>query len=168
MDMKLEVVVLPVADVDRSKAFYRCLGFREDLDHASSDGFRVVQFTPPGSGASIVFGDGITDRAPGSVQGLQLVVPDIEAARAQLIDRGADVTDVFHDIGGVFYHHSPAYEIPGPDPDRRDYLSFARFTDPDGNGWVLQEVTEQRTRSARTAARAPGLSPDGVERATER
>lgn len=146
MNMKLEVVVLPVSDVDRAKSFYRCIGFREDLDYASGPDFRVVQFTPPGSEASIVFGQGITDRVPGSVQGLQLVVPDIADARARLIDQGVDVTDVFHDIGGVFYHHSPAYEIPGPDPDRRAYGSFARFTDPDRNGWVLQEV----------ATRAPG------------
>jgi catechol 2,3-dioxygenase-like lactoylglutathione lyase family enzyme len=138
--MKLEVVVLPVADVDRAKAFYRCAGFREDIDYASGDGFRVVQFTPPGSAASIVFGKGITGASPGSVQGLQLVVGDIEAGRAELIDRGVDVGDVFHDIGGVFYHRSPAFEVPGPDPARRDRRSFARFSDPDGNGWVLQEV----------------------------
>ena len=140
MDMKLEVVVLPVSDVGRAKEFYRSIGFREDLDYASSDDFRVVQFTPPGSEASIVFGTGITDRIPGSIQGLQLVVPDISVARAQLINRGVEVTDIFHDMGGVFYHHSPAYEIPGPDPGKRDYSSFARFSDPDGNGWVLQEV----------------------------
>jgi catechol 2,3-dioxygenase-like lactoylglutathione lyase family enzyme len=146
MDMRLEVIVLPVSDVDRAKAFYRSIGFREDLDFASGEGFRVVQFTPPGSGASIVFGDGITDRLAGSVRGLQLVVPDIEAARARLTARGVDVTEVFHDIGGVFYHHSPAFEIPGADPNGRDYASFARFNDPDGNGWVLQQVK----------ARAPG------------
>jgi catechol 2,3-dioxygenase-like lactoylglutathione lyase family enzyme len=138
--MKLEVLVLPVADVDRAKAFYRCVGFREDVDYASGDGFRVVQFTPPGSAASIVFGKGITAAAPGSVQGLHLVVGDIEAGRAELIDRGVEVGDVFHDIGGVFYHRSPVYEVPGPDPARRDRGSFARFNDPDGNGWVLQEV----------------------------
>jgi catechol 2,3-dioxygenase-like lactoylglutathione lyase family enzyme len=138
--MKLEVVVLPVADVDRAKAFYRCAGFREDIDYASGDGFRVVQFTPPGSAASIVFGKGITGATPGSVQGLQLSVVDIEAGRSELIDRGVDVGDVFHDIGGVFYHRSPAFEVPGPDPARRDRRSFARFSDPDGNGWVLQEV----------------------------
>ena len=137
--MKLEVVVLPVRDVDRAKTFYRAIGFREDLDYASGVAFRVVHFTPPGSAASIVFGVGITDRPPGSVRGLQLVVPDIEAARARLVAQGVDVSDVFHDIGGVFYHQSPAYEIPGPDPGRRDYRSFARFNDPDGNGWVLQE-----------------------------
>jgi catechol 2,3-dioxygenase-like lactoylglutathione lyase family enzyme len=141
--MKLEVVVLPVVDVDRAKAFYRAIGFREDLDYSSGDDFRVVQFTPPGSAASIVFGVGITDRPPGSVRGLQLVVPDIGVARAQLMAQAADITDVFHDIGGVFYHQSPAYEIPGPDPDRRDYSSFARFSDPDGNGWVLQELKER-------------------------
>jgi catechol 2,3-dioxygenase-like lactoylglutathione lyase family enzyme len=140
VEMKLEVVVLPVSDVDLAKTFYRAIGFREDFDHAFGDDFRVVQLTPPGSGASIVFGVGITDRAPGSLRGLQLVVTDIETARAQLEANGAEVTGVFHDIGGVFYHQSPAYEIPGPDPNRRDYSSFARFNDPDGNGWVLQEV----------------------------
>jgi catechol 2,3-dioxygenase-like lactoylglutathione lyase family enzyme len=139
VDMKLEVVVLPVSDVDRAKAFYRSAGFREDYDYAAGADFRVVQFTPPGSGASIVFGTGITDARPGSIEGLQLVVPDIEAAWTALITRGVDVTNVFHDIGGVFYHLSPAYDIPGPDPARRDYRSFARFNDPDGNGWVLQE-----------------------------
>ena len=140
MDMRLEVVVLPVSDVDRAKAFYRRAGFREDLDYASGDDFRVVQFTPPGSAASIVFGTGLSAAAPGSVSGLQLVVPDIEAARSDLVRRGLDVGDVFHDMGGVFYHHSPAWEVPGCDPARRDRASFARFADPDGNGWVLQEV----------------------------
>jgi catechol 2,3-dioxygenase-like lactoylglutathione lyase family enzyme len=141
--MKLEVVVLPVSDVDGAKIFYLSAGFREDFDYSSGDDFRVVQFTPPGSGASIVFGTGITVARPGSVEGLQLVVPDIEAARTALTSRGVDVTDVFHDIGGVFYHRSPAYEIPGVDPDRRSYGSFARFSDPDGNEWVLQEVRQR-------------------------
>jgi catechol 2,3-dioxygenase-like lactoylglutathione lyase family enzyme len=141
--MKLEVVVLPVSDVDGAKTFYLAAGFREDLDYSSGYDFRVVQFTPPGSGASIVFGMGITDTPPGSVEGLQLVVPDIEAARSALISRGVDVTDIFHDIGGVLYHRSPAYEIPGMDPDRRSYGSFARFSDPDGNEWVLQEVRQR-------------------------
>lgn len=140
MAMRLEVVVLPVADVDRAKAFYRSAGFREDLDFAAGGDFRVVQFTPPGSEASIVFGTGITSAAPGSVQGLQLVVPDIETARAALVARGIKVGEVYHDLGGVFYHLSPSFEVPGPDRGRRDYASFARFTDPDGNGWVLQEV----------------------------
>lgn len=140
MDMRLEVVVLPVRDVDRAKAFYRSAGFHEDVDYASGEDFRVVQFTPPASRTSIVFGKGIVATPPGSIQGLQLVVTDIEASREELIGRGVDVSGVFHDIGGVFYHLSPAFEIPGPDPDRRDYRSFARFSDPDGNGWVLQEV----------------------------
>jgi catechol 2,3-dioxygenase-like lactoylglutathione lyase family enzyme len=138
--MRLEVIVLPVADVDRAKAFYRSAGFREDLDFSTGEDFRVVKFTPPGSEASIVFGKGLTEARPGSVRGLQLVVSDIEAARARLIGAGVDVDDVFHDIGGVCYHLSPFYEIPGPDPDRRDYRSFARFSDPDGNHWVIQEV----------------------------
>jgi len=140
VDMRLEIVVLPVCDVDRAKAFYRLAGFNEDVDFASGHDFRVVQFTPPSSGTSIVFGKGIIATPPGSVQGLQLVVTDIEAARAALMSRGIDVGEVFHDIGGVFYHLSPAYEIPGADPDRRDYRSFARFSDPDGNSWVLQEA----------------------------
>jgi len=141
--MKLEVIVLPVSDVKRARDFYRSAGFREDLDFASGDGFRVVRLTPPGSAASIVFGTGLTDAIPGSVQGLHLGVDDIEAAREQLVAAGIDVGDVFHDLGGVFYHHSPAYEVPGPDPARRDGASFARFSDPDGNGWVLQEVRER-------------------------
>jgi catechol 2,3-dioxygenase-like lactoylglutathione lyase family enzyme len=141
--MKLEVVVLPVSDVDGAKAFYLSAGFREDFDYSSGDDFRVVQFTPPGSGASIIFGTGITGAPSGSVEGLQLVVADVEAARMALLERGVEVTGVFHDIGGVFYHRSPAYEIPGVDPDRRSYVSFARFVDPDGNEWVLQEVTRR-------------------------
>jgi catechol 2,3-dioxygenase-like lactoylglutathione lyase family enzyme len=144
--MRLEIVVLPVCDVDRAKAFYRSAGFHEDVDYSSGDDFRVVKFTPPTSGTSIVFGKGIVATMPGSVQGLHLVVTDIVAARAELIGRGVHVSEVFHDIGGVFYHLSPAYEIPGPDPDRRDARSFARFSDPDGNGWVLQELRTQPRR----------------------
>jgi catechol 2,3-dioxygenase-like lactoylglutathione lyase family enzyme len=140
VDMKLEVVVLPVSDVDRAKAFYRQAGFVEDFDHAPDPGFRVVQFTPPGSQASIVLGTGITAARPGSVGGLHLLVSDIEAARADLVRRGIDVGDVFHDMGGVLYHDSPAWELPGRDPVGRDHASFARFSDPDGNGWVLHEV----------------------------
>ena len=143
MEMRLEVVVLPVRHVDDAKEFYRSAGFREDIDYASGRDFRVVQFTPPESPTSIVFGKGITAAPPGSVQGLLLAVPDIEAARAELLARGLDVSEVFHDIGSVFYHLSPAYEVPGPDPARRDYASFARFCDPDGNGWVIAEVKER-------------------------
>ena len=143
MEMRLEVVVLPVRHVDQAKEFYLSAGFREDIDYASGDDFRVVQFTPPGSQASIVFGRGITSAPPGSVQGLQLAVHDIEAARADLLARGVDISEVFHDLGGVFYHVSPAYEVPGPDPAGRDYASFARFCDPDGNGWVIHEVKQR-------------------------
>jgi len=133
VDMKLEVVVLPVADVDRSKRFYGSLGWRLDADFPISDGFRIVQFTPPGSGCSIHFGKGVTSAAPGSVQGLFLIVSDIEAARAALADRGVDVSDVFHRAGGQ--------RINGPDPAHHSYGSYASFRDPDGNSWLLQEVT---------------------------
>lgn len=141
MDMKLEVLVLPVADVDRSKNFYESLGFRLDADFAVSDGFRVVQLTPPGSEVSIIIGDGVTSAAPGSVQGLHLVVKDIVAARAELIERGAELSELFHEASGIF-HRAGTEEgrIAGPDPDRSDYGSFASFDDPDGNGWVLQEI----------------------------
>ena len=142
LDRKLDVVVIPVADVDRAKEFYKAIGFHQDFDVSADEDFRVVRFTPPGSAASIVFGRGITAATPGSVEGLVLAVRDVSIARADLIDRGVDVTDAFHDLGGVFYHRDPAFEIPGPDPARRDHRTFARFVDPDGNEWVLQEVRE--------------------------
>jgi catechol 2,3-dioxygenase-like lactoylglutathione lyase family enzyme len=134
VDMKLEVVVIPVSDVDRAKRFYSDLGWRLDADFVGGDKFRVVQFTPPGSGCSIHFGTGITSAAPGSAKGLYLIVSDIEAARAELVDRGVDVNEVFHRAVG----EGP---LSGPDPARRSYASFATFSDPDGNGWLLQEVT---------------------------
>jgi catechol 2,3-dioxygenase-like lactoylglutathione lyase family enzyme len=143
VDRKLEVIVIPVADVDRAKGFYEAIGFHEDFDVSSGQDYRVVRFTPPGSAASIMFGEGITAAAPGSVEGLVLLVADISIARADLIERGVDVTGVFHDLGGVFYHLDPAFEIPGPDPARRDHRTFARFVDPDGNQWVLQEVRDR-------------------------
>jgi catechol 2,3-dioxygenase-like lactoylglutathione lyase family enzyme len=138
--IKLEVVVIPVADVDRSKDFYKTLEWRLDADFVTSEDFRVVQFTPPGSGASIIFGKGVSLAEPGSVQGLYLIVYDIEAARAELVDRGVEVSEVFHDIGGIFHHAGIEGRVPGPDPKRRDYASYASFSDPDGNGWILQEV----------------------------
>ncbi|MET0603129.1 MAG: VOC family protein [Baekduia sp.] len=141
MDMKLEVVQVPVTDVDRAKRFYEAAGFRLDADFPVGDDFRVVQLTPPGSDASIIIGDGVTTAEPGSSEGLQLVVSDIEAARAALIDRGVEVSEVFHDVGGVFHHGGTEGRVPGPAPDRGSYGSFASFSDPDGNGWVLQEVT---------------------------
>jgi catechol 2,3-dioxygenase-like lactoylglutathione lyase family enzyme len=143
MDMKLEVVILPVSDVDRAKAFYQAVGFRLDIDYLGDAGFRVVQFTPPGSGVSVTVGSGISDAAPGSVEGLHLIVSDIEAARAELIGRGVEVSEVFHDAGGVFHHAGTAGRVPGPDPERRSYGSFASFRDPDGNGWILQEITQR-------------------------
>ena len=141
MDMKLEVVVLPVADVDRAKAFYTSLGWREDADLATADDFRVVQLTPPGSACSVIFGTGLTTAEPGSAQGLQLVVDDIEAARAELIGHGVAVSEVFHDAGGVFHHAGTTARVSGPAPDRQTYGSFASFSDPDGNEWFVQEVT---------------------------
>jgi catechol 2,3-dioxygenase-like lactoylglutathione lyase family enzyme len=140
VDMKLEVVVVPVSDVDRAKRFYKSLGWREDADFVTPDQ-RVVQLTPPGSPCSVIFGTGVTSAAPGSAQGLYLAVSDVEAARAELVERGVDVSEVFHDAGGVFPHGGTEGRLPGPDPERKSYLSFASFSDPDGNGWVLQELT---------------------------
>ena len=141
VEMRLEVVVLPVTDIDRAKTFYVQLGWRLDIDTASSADFRLIQFTPPGSGCSVIFGEGITDAASGSVQGLLLVVSDIEAACAQLLQRGIAVSEPFHDAGGIFHRTGAAGHVPGPNPQRKSYASFAAFNDPDGNGWVLQEVT---------------------------
>jgi catechol 2,3-dioxygenase-like lactoylglutathione lyase family enzyme len=141
MDLKLEVVQVPVSDVDRARDFYVAAGFRLDADFPVGDDFRVVQLTPPGSDASIIIGDGVTTAAPGSTEGLQLVVADIEAARAELTGRGVEVSEVFHDVGGVFHHGGTEGRVPGPAPEHGSYGSFASFSDPDGNGWVLQEVT---------------------------
>jgi catechol 2,3-dioxygenase-like lactoylglutathione lyase family enzyme len=135
VDMKLEVVVIPVSDVDRAKRFYSNLGWRLDADFVVGDSFRIVQFTPPGSPASIHFGNGVTSAAPGSAQGLFLVVSDIEAARAELVGHGVDVGEIFHVAG------PGKPPIPGRDPERRSYFSYATFSDPDGNTWLLQEIT---------------------------
>jgi catechol 2,3-dioxygenase-like lactoylglutathione lyase family enzyme len=140
-DFRLEVVVIPVSDVDWAKRFYASLGWRPDADAVSGEDFRVVQFTPPGSGASIIFGKGVTSATPGSVQDLQLTVSDIGAAREELIGRGVDVSDVFHDAGGIFHHAGTEARVAGPAPERASYGSFASFSDPDGNGWMLQEIT---------------------------
>lgn len=140
MDLKLEVIVLPVEDVDRAKDFYVGLGFRLDADFATDDGFRVVQVTPPGSPASIIFGDGVSAAAPGSVQGLHLVTDDIVAAREELAARGADVSEVWHDATGVFHRAGTANRVPGPHPERASYGSFASFQDTEGNGWIVQEI----------------------------
>ena len=154
MDMKLEVVVLPVADVERAKDFYGQLGWRLDADLSADNGFRLVQFTPPGSGGSIQFGTNVTSAAPGSAQGLYLVVSDIEAARADLAAHGAEVSQVFHagTAGAQFQPGAASGRVSGPAPDHGTYRSFATFSDPDGNGWLLQEVT----------TRLPGRVEGGV------
>ena len=143
MDLKLEVLVLPVSDVDRAKRFYEQLGFRLDIDYVGDKDYRVVQFTPPGSECAIIFGAGITSAIAGSVQGLHLVVTDIEVARAELAGRGVKVGGIFHDAGGIFHHTGTKDRISGPDPGHRSYGSFAEFSDPDGNGWVLQEIKQR-------------------------
>jgi catechol 2,3-dioxygenase-like lactoylglutathione lyase family enzyme len=143
VDTKLEVVVVPVTDVDRAKDFYQGLGWRLDADFVAGEDFRVVQLTPPGSPCSIIFGTGVTTAAPGSTQALQLTVSDIEAARAELADRGAQVSGVFHDATGVFHHAGSASREPGPAANHQSYGSFASFSDPDGNGWLLQEITQR-------------------------
>ncbi len=145
VDLKLEVVVIPVADADRSKQFYSDLGWRLDADFPFDNGFRVVQFTPPGSLCSLQFGTRITAAAPGSAHGLYLIVSDIDAGRAELIDRGAKVSDVFHAgaPGAQFDLDDMSGRVNGPDADHKSYSSFATFEDPDGNSWLLQEVTDR-------------------------
>jgi catechol 2,3-dioxygenase-like lactoylglutathione lyase family enzyme len=146
VDMKLEVVVIPVSDVDRAKEFYGRLGWRLDADYDNGKDFRVIQFTPPGSGGSVIFGKNVTPAAPGSAQGLYLVVSDIEAARKELLDRGVEISEVFHGAGNVYAGTDEPYlfgrvRVSGPDPGHGSYRSFASFKDPDGNGWLFQEVT---------------------------
>jgi catechol 2,3-dioxygenase-like lactoylglutathione lyase family enzyme len=143
VDEKLEVIVIPVSDVDRAKEFYGSLGWRLDADHAAGDNFRIVQLTPPGSGCSIQFGTGVTSAVPGSVQDLYLIVSDIEAARAELAARGIEVSDVFHEgaPGARFQHQGANGRVSGPAPEDASYGSFVSFSDPDGNSWLFQEVT---------------------------
>jgi predicted enzyme related to lactoylglutathione lyase len=139
-EFRLEVIVVPVSDVDRAKRFYEGLGWRFDAEAAVEDGYRLMQFTPPGSGCSIIFGKGVTSAPPGSSQGLHLAVYDIDAARADLIARGVEVSATFHDATGIFHHAGNEGRVDGPAPGHPDYGSFASFNDPDGNGWVLQEI----------------------------
>jgi catechol 2,3-dioxygenase-like lactoylglutathione lyase family enzyme len=145
VDMKLEVVVIPVSDVDRAKAFYASLGWRLDADFATGDDYRVIQFTPPGSGCSVIFGKNVTAAAPGSAQGLYLVISDLEAARAELRARGVAVSEVFHTDGTYTGADEPylfgRHRVRGTDPQHGSYRSFASFRDPDGNGWLFQEIT---------------------------
>ncbi len=141
MTMTFEVVVIPVADVERAMSFYSRLGWRLDLDFDSGDGYRVIQFTPPGSGCSVTFGSRVSAGAPGSAKGLHLVVADIDAARAYLVGRGVAVSELFHDPSGVFHRTGPEGRAPGPNPQRKSYASYVSFEDPDGNSWTVQEVT---------------------------
>ncbi|MGN7771782.1 VOC family protein [Phyllobacterium sp. 22552] len=140
-DMKLEVIVIPVADVDRAKDFYASLHWRLDADVSGKDSFRVVQFTPPGSPCSVIFGNGVTSAVPGSARGLHLIVSDIIAAHAAVAERGIEISEPFHDIGGVFHHSDQIGRLKGTHPTRSSYSTFASFNDPDGNEWIFQEVT---------------------------
>ena len=146
VDMKFEIAVIPVSDVDRAKRFYDGLGWRLDADFAAGDDFRVIQFTPPGSECSVIFGKNVTAAAPGSAQGLYLIVSDIEAARDELLHRAVEISEVFHGAGDVYTGPDEPYlfgrrRVSGLDPEHRSYRSYASFSDPDGNGWLLQEVT---------------------------
>jgi catechol 2,3-dioxygenase-like lactoylglutathione lyase family enzyme len=161
VDMKFEIVVIPVSDIDSAKEFYGKLGWRLDADYDSGKEFRVIQFTPPGSGCSIIFGKNVTPAAPGSAQGLYLIVSDIAAARKELLDRGVEISEVFHDATGLYAGTDEPYlfgrvRVSGPDAEHRSYRSFASFRDPDGNGWLLQEIT----------ARLPGRGVSNFDVAT--
>jgi catechol 2,3-dioxygenase-like lactoylglutathione lyase family enzyme len=170
VDLKFEVVVIPVADVDRAKEFYGNLGWRLDADFPFDNGFRVVQFAPPGSGLSIQFGSKMTSAAPGSAQGLYLVVSDIEAARDELVAGGAKVSETFHagTPGAQFEPEGTSGRVSGPAPDHASYSSFATFSDPDGNGWLLQEVTTRlpgRIEPAQTGYASTEALADALRRA---
>ncbi|MCK1708951.1 MULTISPECIES: VOC family protein [unclassified Bradyrhizobium] len=162
-DLKLEIVVIPVSDVDRAKAFYTRLGWRLDADFASGDDWRVIQFTPPGSACSVIFGKNVTAAVPGSAQGLYLIVSDLEAARKEILGRGIEVSEPFHGAGDIHVGPDEPYlfgrvRVSGVDPEHGSYSSFAAFSDPDGNGWLLQEVT----------ARLPGrIEGDGTAFASQ-
>src|SRR5215471_16953828 len=167
VDMKFEIVVIPVSDVDRAKEFYGGkLGWRLDADYDNGKDFRVIQFTPPGSGCSVIFGKNVTAATPGSAQGLYLIVSDIEAARKELLGRGVEISEVFHDAGGVYAGTDEPYlfgrrRVSGPDPEHRTYRSFASFNDPDGNGWLFQEITARlpgRVEADTSFASSPDLA----------
>lgn len=157
VDMKFEIVVIPVSDIDRAKEFYAKLGWRLDADYDNGTDFRVLQFTPPGSGCSVIFGRNVTPAAPGSAQGMYLIVSDVEGARKELLERGIEVSEVFHGGDNVYAGPNEPYlfgsiRVSGPDPEHRSYRSFASFKDPDGNGWLFQELT----------TRLPGRIDSGV------
>jgi catechol 2,3-dioxygenase-like lactoylglutathione lyase family enzyme len=173
VDTKLEVVVIPVSDVDRAKEFYARLGWRLDADYDNGSDFRVIQFTPPGSGCSVIFGRNVTAAAPGSAQGLYLIVSDIGAARKELMGRGVAISEAFHDSGGVYDGPDQPYlfgrlRVSGSDPEHRSYRTFASFSDPDGNGWLLQEITTRlpgRIDSAATSFSSAGDLASALKRA---
>jgi len=170
VDMKLEAVVIPVSDVDRAKKFYGNLGWRLDADFAFDNGFRVLQFTPPGSGCSVQFGTKVTTAAPGSAHGLYLIVSDVEAARKELIARGVEVSEVFHaeTPGAQFQPDGDKGRVRGAAPDRGSYRSFASFSDPDGNSWLFQEITTRlpgRVDRAQTAYASANDLSSAMQRA---
>jgi len=173
IDMKFEIVVIPVSNADRAKEFYSKLGWRLDADFASGNDYRVLQFTPPGSGCSIIFGKNVTPATPGSAQGLYLIVSDIAAARADLISRGVNVSEVFHSEGDQYSGPDQPFlfgsrRVSGPDPAHGSYRSFASFSDPDGNGWLLQEITSRlpgRIDSATTSFSSAGDLAAALRRA---
>lgn len=173
VDMKFEIVVIPVSDVDRAKEFYAKIGWRLDADFAAGDEFRVIQFTPPGSGCSVIFGKNVTAAAPGSAQGLYLIVSEIEAARKNLLDRGIKVSEAFHGAANVYTGADEPYlfgrkRVNGPDPQHGSYRSFASFQDPDGNGWLFQEITTRlpgRIDSAATTFASAGDLAAAMRRA---
>jgi catechol 2,3-dioxygenase-like lactoylglutathione lyase family enzyme len=163
--MKFEIVVIPVSDVDRAKKFYENLRWRLDADYDNGQDFRVIQFTPPGSGCSVIFGKNVTAAAPGSAQGMYLIVSDIAAAREELLGRGVQISEVFHDAGGVYTGPDEPYlfgrlRVSGPDSEHRSYRSFASFHDPDGNGWLLQEITTRLAGRIDPAATSFGSASD--------
>ena len=168
VDMKFEIVVIPVSDVDRAKQFYGKLGWRLDADYDNGEDFRIIQFTPPGSGCSVIFGKNVTPAAPGSAQGLYLIVSDIQAARKELLDRGVQISEVFHDASGVYAGPDGPYlfgrqRISGRHPEHRSYRSFASFHDPDGNGWLFQEITSRLPGRVDASATRFGSAADLAE-----
>ncbi len=171
VDLKLEAIVIPVADVERSKAFYAGLGWRLDADFSFDNGVKIVQFTPPGSPCSVQFGTGMTSAAPGSAENIYLIVADADAARAQLTARGAQVSEVFHpgSPGAQFQPEGSGDRVSGPAPDHASYSSFATFSDPDGNRWLLQEITTRlpgRVEATETAFASPGDLAEAMRRAS--
>jgi catechol 2,3-dioxygenase-like lactoylglutathione lyase family enzyme len=164
VDMKFEIVVIPVSDVDRAKEFYAKLGWRLDADYDNGKDFRIIQFTPPGSGCSVIFGKNVTPAAPGSAQGLYLIVSDVQASRKELLDRGVQISEVFHNEGVYAGTDEPflfgRVRVSGPDPEHRSYRSFASFRDPDGNGWLFQEITTRLAGRIDPAATTFGSASD--------